>query len=640
MVMIRRELLLVVIAWLSCGALSATEPKGLEHVRFPRDLAVGPEDAWIVTANEQAGSLSLVDLASGQVVDELALTAGGRPRSVALREDADETAESRHLLAVCERFAHRVTFVRCDGHELVSVGSVEVGRLPTSARFVDAGRVLLVACAAPGEVWEIDVASRAVRRRIPAIEGCRSVELVVRENERGERREILALSGRSGVAVIDRHTGRPLIEDELAGGLAMNLGEIVVSGDRVFVSHQVATPNVEVEAEAVNWGLVISNRVAGWALDRPGLRFDDGSRPPRAKRSERPSDLEWVFPLDQRFRANGDPSSIAIVPIPEEDVVGRTGILRQGELAQNVLLITAAGTGRLLFIDLLETWPTPPEPLFTLHRVPELHLGGRPVAVRVANDGRRAFVASYLDDAIHEIDVLARTRTRTIRLSEKQAETAELAGARLFFDAKRSNGDWYSCQSCHPDGASEGFAFDTLSDDGGRSKKAPRLHGVADTGPWAWRAKFRELDEQVAASLHTTMAQSKKAKPEDVSNVTAYIKTLQRPARSAMSEAEHLVAKRGAAVFERANCAQCHRGDAFTSDGLKDVGLFDLYDGIREFNPPSLRGVRDDYRFLHDSRAKSLGDIFEKHNELARHGKADELTSVEIAELVAYLKSL
>ena len=58
--------------------------------------------------------------------------------------------------------------------------------------------------------------------------------------------------------------------------------------------------------------------------------------------------------------------------------------------------------------------------------------------------------------------------------------------------------------------------------------------------------------------------------------------------------------------------------------------------GNHEFNPPSLRGVSRRDTLLHDGRADSLEDVFQKE----RHPRGLELTRQEIADLVAFLKTL
>jgi hypothetical protein len=65
------------------------------------------------------------------------------------------------------------------------------------------------------------------------------------------------------------------------------------------------------------------------------------------------------------------------------------------------------------------------------------------------------------------------------------------------------------------------------------------------------------------------------------------------------------------------------------------VGLADER-GLRRFNPPSLRGVGQGYRFLHDNRAATLEEVFTKF-----HHKVGKATSpADLAYLLRFLRSL
>ena len=79
----------------------------------------------------------------------------------------------------------------------------------------------------------------------------------------------------------------------------------------------------------------------------------------------------------------------------------------------------------------------------------------------------------------------------------------------------------------------------------------------------------------------------------------------------------------------------CHRPPEYTSPERYDVGLSDEV-GNREFNPPSLRAVSRRETLLHDGRARSLEEVFQKE----RHPRGVELTSREIDDLAAFLRTL
>src|SRR5262249_33737013 len=161
----------------------------------------------------------------------------------------------------------------------------------------------------------------------------------------------------------------------------------------------------------------------------------------------------------------------------------------------------------------------------------------------------------------------------------------------LFHDAKLSFESWYSCQSCHPDGHTNGRLNDNFSDGTfGTPKRVLSLLGVKDTGPWAWNGKIADLHVQVRTSLRSTMQWPAPAE-KDVRDITAFLGTLPPP--PSVTQARWTIdaeaVRRGRKVFAGQKCATCHAPPTFTSLRSYDVGLRDEA-GETKFNPPSLRG--------------------------------------------------
>jgi cytochrome c peroxidase len=94
--------------------------------------------------------------------------------------------------------------------------------------------------------------------------------------------------------------------------------------------------------------------------------------------------------------------------------------------------------------------------------------------------------------------------------------------------------------------------------------------------------------------------------------------------------------ERGRGVFEKHRCDACHIPPlTYSSWEVFDVGLADER-GLRKFNPPSLRGVGQGYRFLHDNRAATLDEVFTKY----RHKLGADTPRPEVDDLVRFLRSL
>lgn len=213
-------------------------------------------------------------------------------------------------------------------------------------------------------------------------------------------------------------------------------------------------------------------------------------------------------------------------------------------------------------------------------------------------------------------------------------------GEQRFFDASLSVGGSLSCASCHVDGHSSFRMADTLGDDSYNTPKlVPSLLGTIDTDPWGWLGNRKEFADQVEQSVRRT--QHGEISPRDLRDLVGYLAGLESPpglrqARQLPSTAEHqrqLIAGRN--HFER-HCRGCHVPPlTYTTNGNFDIGLQDEA-GRDRFNPPSLRGVSQRDRLLHDASATSLQALLQE----ADHPPGLELSSTDQAELITYLESL
>ncbi len=93
-----------------------------------------------------------------------------------------------------------------------------------------------------------------------------------------------------------------------------------------------------------------------------------------------------------------------------------------------------------------------------------VELGGRPLAVAALGDGDDLVIANALLDAVQIVDAKSGKLTKTISLGGPAKPSAERQGEALFYDARRSQHQWFSCNTCHSDGHTSGQLFDTLND--------------------------------------------------------------------------------------------------------------------------------------------------------------------------------
>jgi len=281
-------------------------------------------------------------------------------------------------------------------------------------------------------------------------------------------------------------------------------------------------------------------------------------------------------------------------------------------------------------------------------RVP---LGGRPTELAFAPDGKTLYVANYLADAVQIVDAEEARLVRTIPLGGPKTLSLVRKGEILFHAAERSFNQWYTCNTCHSDGHTNGLNFDTLND--GRQdlstahlrsrKKVPTLRRVTRTGPWTWHGWQEGLDDAMVESFTKSM-QGPRPKAEEVEALVAYLDTLDYPRNPHTDPSGKLSpeAERGKAVYRssKAACNTCHGGPELTDGKIHVVGLEEHDDAYKGYNPPSLRGTYDKDPYLHDGRSKTLREALSGPHSADAVTGLGELSEQELSDLVAYLKAL
>lgn len=563
------------------AAQAADEPgtKELPNVaakrqwRQPVALALAA-NRWLFIANERSGSISVLDVESGQVVREvqvgkqlvdLRLTSDIKSL-VVLDGEAAEAILFRHQdgdLTLLRRFAAptdpRRLDLSADGKQAVITGrwSRTLGILD----LLDGGLKTIPLSFAPQEV-----------RLLPGADAIAVAD---------------AFGGR--LAVCELTAGTPRVMRELPGH---NVRGLALRGEQLFVTHQVLSRLARTTFDDVHWGNLLTNNVR--ELHIPDL-LNPKADPVRTSR---------LHQVGTEGQGSGDPAGVACLPD------GR-------------LLIVLSGTDQVAFGPGAEgEWR-------------RLAVGRRPTAVVVSSNGRRAYVANTFGDSISVVDVERLAVVKEITLGPTPEPDDKERGRRLFFNARLSHDGWLSCHSCHTDGHTSELLADTHSDGSfGTPKRVLSLLGVAETGPWGWNGSFKDLRSQIRQSISSTM-QGGKPSDQQVRDLEAFLRTLPMP-RATLSQRESAGASiRGAAVFAEHGCRKCHAPPTYTTSEVYDVGLADEA-GLRQLNPPSLRGVGLRSVFLHDNRTTSLAEAVRLHQTKSSARMSDK----EMQDLLTFLKYL
>ena len=551
------------------------------HWRNPVALVLADDGGHAYIANRRAGSISVIDLEKREVLTEV---------PVAERLSDLVRLSERRMLATDEKRG-RLLLLDCQGAKVSVISQLDGLGEPVCVRPTADRRLCCVTSLWSRAAIVVAIENAAAQ---PALRRVQAVPLPLNPRRMlwlpDERRFVLADAFGGRLAVLDPESGRLESVRELP---AHNIGDLQLSADgrSLLVTHQILNARSSTEFNNVHWGILMSNVVRTIPLTAVCDPAADLGR------------LSQTVLLGEVGKAGADPATIALAPD------GRWVVALSGVGGVSVLQAEQA----------------------IQYRIPA---GLRPTALCTYAQGTRALAADTLGDAVHVLDVNEGESLAAIPLGPIPELTAVDRGERLFYNARISNDGWMSCHSCHVDGHSNGQVNDNFSDGtDGAPKRVLSLLGVAETGPWAWNGKMRELEAQLVKSTRDTM-QGKGLTPEQAADLAEFLRTLHLPASARPADRDESL-ERGRGVFEREGCSRCHAPPTYTSPGRYDVGLRDEL-GETRFNPPSLRGVGQRDRLFHDNRAAGLDDVLTRH----RHQLDAELSDDDLRDLLRFLRSL
>ena len=583
---------------LSGKVVGQSETNPISGHRSPVDLAINAAEGWALTANQSSNSVSLVSLQEGVVWDEVRV--GERPVGVTLGP------LQRRLYVGCS-YSGDLHVLEVVGKKLVPVTVIKTGWQPHDVVISPDNKQAYVALYAANQVGVIDLQQGKLVERIDVGRWPRYLGL----SPDGKRLAVGA-SGDGGVSVVDTVTKKMI---SLQRFVAINVGHMQVSKDGqyayfpwMFYHHNPITRT------NIQRGWVLASRLGRVRLDKPGRRE--------------------AFSLDVRGEAVGDPHGLALSPQEDRIVLAASG-------THELLIYRQPG---LPFQEYGDTDHLVPELQRDKDRFYRIPVGGRPMGIQFGSKNHIVYVTNYLQDSIQIVDLDKRQLVGQIALTKTPELTAVRRGEVIFHDAQRSLDQWYSCHSCHYEGGINSERMDTFNDGTAFTfKTVLPLYSIEQTAPWTWHGWQKDLSAAMRKSITSTML-GKEPTDQDVTDLLAYVKTLQPPpnpfrqADGSLSPA----AKRGEVVFQsdQAGCASCHKGPHFTDGEIHDLGLGEEKDKYQGFNTPTLLGVYRKVRLLHHGRAKSLQQVLTEYHAPEDVAGSGKLSEKQLADLIAYLKSL
>ncbi|MFP6762415.1 MAG: cytochrome c peroxidase, partial [Planctomycetaceae bacterium] len=440
----------------------------------------------------------------------------------------------------------------------------------------------------------------------------------------------------SSLIVADAFSGRLAVIDSASRTLtalhefgAHNIRGLAIKADtgRLLISHQLLNHKAVPRRSDIIWGVMVDNTIRELNLHKILQGQPDAVQGGRfisvGYAGQGAGDPDSLF-VDDQGRTVIALAGVGEVSIVESDGNG----FRRVAVGRRPVALMPVSTDRFVAVNELSDSLS----LIDLTDKPETQRSKSPSVasgdVADTQYGSGSYGSTYLDSNIS---------VRHLPLGQSPPPGPVERGEALFFDARVSHANWFSCHSCHTDGHSNGGLADTSGDNStGAPKRVLSLLGVGETGPWGWNGGQASLAGQVQQSSESTMkGHGLSATAAD--DVVAFLKTLTPPPpfQKIGSTADSRVARDGRHLFESFNCTACHAGRALTSSQTYDVGLVDEQ-GLTVYSPPSLRGVGHRSALFHDGRAVGVREVVTKY----RHQLPRKLNSGEQQALIRYLNSL
>ena len=592
------------------------------------------------------------------------------------------SSEDENLLYVAEGGAKQVVVFNTQSGKVIK--TIALRAEPTGLELTADGKYLYVTCAAPkGRVCVIETDTNRIIKRIPVGHGARSPVL-------SPDGKMLYVCNRfsNDVSVINikenKHVARikvlrePFVAGITPDGKWLYVGNHLPDGPANAESVASKVCVINTKTMDVDVSISLPNGSTGLC----GLAVSPDGRYVYVSHIL----ARYTVPTTQLERGWMNTNALSIIDVSDKKLLDTVLLDDVDNGAANpwavcctrdgkYVCVTHAGTGELSIIDVpalldkirdyqssakkaqeraerqdepggygstLSAFPTgiPNELSFLYgirHRVKLCGKGPRALAIV----GSKVYVAEYFTDSMTLVDLHKRPRYETVALSLGRTPrmTVERRGEMLFNDASICFQKWQSCASCHPgQGRTDGLNWDLLNDGIGNPKNTKSMLLAHKTPP----AMITGVRDRAEAAVRTGIKHILfSVRPEeDAVAIDEYLKSLKPvPSPYLVKGKLSKSAKRGRKIFEKAECARCHKGPLYTDLQKYNVGAGEGMDKDREFDTPSLVEIWRTAPYLYDGRAATIEEVLTKYNPGDKHGVTSNLSEKEIGDLAEFVLS-
>lgn len=599
-----RPAVLVVAAAFAClllaWAAAAQAPPGLPGpapagTRGPLDLEFSRDGALLYLIEQDENRVAVLEADSGKVLARIP-TGGTQPTGLALSPDGK-------TLAVANHFSGSLGLVDTARRELRAAmplpgGPWDVVITPGGEAFVSISQL--------DELAVVDLASAAVAARIPLD---------------GQPREAPAWRftsvgwGRRPRALTLTPDGATLLCACMSGGS--------VSVVDVTSRRQVGT----VPLPAVN--------LRGIAVSADGSRaFVTGQRPhndlPTARAEAMWDNLLFVLSVRGSDTRLASTISLDAADRGAADPFGATLPGSGGDA-----FVALSGTHEAAIVAWSSDASRPPA---VSRRV---LTGANPRALAARPAKNEIWVSNHLGNSLTVLNGAGEI-LRTLELEPPSKSDLKLRGRYLFTSAHLARGMRFTCNTCHPDGNTEGLSWRFAHlQDGIERRNSRNLRGsLLLTSPFRWVPREEDFEDFVNDEV-VGLLRTRKLPHGQLHAFWELVNEMPlppNPYRAASGDFTPAAA-RGRLLFAgKGGCRSCHAGGQYGGTG-KSAWIGTSAPAVK-LDVPHLPGVYDSAPYLHDGRAPTLESIFTDHNAARKHGQTHVLTPEELRNLVRFVREL
>lgn len=589
----------------------------------PFNMAVSNDGSKLYVVAQDINELIVVDAEKSEVLNKIKV--GVHPHSVIINKDGS-------IAYVSNQWSDNVSVI--DLATSIVVDTLKTGNGPSGLSISTNGKFLYVVNTFGSDLSVIDLATKEERKRLATGKDPTGTELSPDGN-------VLYVTSRRANFT---HYGEPLISDmTLVNTNTQKVIEYTPIESAHIMENIAFTPSGDLAMMTLvrPKNLIPTLQVeSGWMMNH-GVGI-----------IEQKNDGKVVqLLLDEPNAYYPDPFDIVITPDGKKAFVSSSGVDRISVISMDSIRTILAESSPEKLKNFSNNLGISSR--FVIKRIAT---GANPKGLALSPDGKRLYVAEQLEDKIAIINTESLETIGSINLGGPKRITVARKGRRLFNNAGHTFQNQYACYTCHPDNHEDGLVYNMAGKDMGRNMtNTQSLREIGETAPFKWNGKNQTVYKQDGMRFSTVLTRTEQFSYKDLDAIVSYIMTgIKYPPNLLYNPNGELTESqlRGKVLFDRSvdnfgnsipennRCITCHPPPLYTNLELADVSTLAVTDDPILFDTPHLNNIYSSAPYLHDGRAETLEEIWTVYGQDDKHGFVNDMTKIQLNDLVDYLKSL